>query len=76
MVFTMYTSRAEGNVNGEKFATFVRSCLLPVLQPFNYTNPHSVVILDNASIHHVKEISAIIEKQVLDYIFCPLIDQT
>ena len=48
---------AEGNVNGEKFATFVRSCLLPILQPFDYTNPHSVVILDNASIHHVEEIS-------------------
>ena len=48
---------AEGNMNGEKFATFVRSCLLPVLQPFNYTNPHSVVILDNASIHHVEGIS-------------------
>jgi transposase len=54
---------AEGNVNGDKFATFVRSCLLPVLQPFNYTNPHSVVILDNASIHHVEEISDIIEDE-------------
>ena len=42
---------ADGNVNGEKFAT-----LLPILQPFNYINPYSVVILDNASIHHVEEI--------------------
>ena len=54
---------AEGNMNGDKFATFVRSCLLPVLQPFNCTNPHSVVILDNASIHHVQEISDIIEDE-------------
>ena len=54
---------AEGNVNGEKFETFVRSCLLPVLQPFNWTNPHSVVIMDNASIHHVEAISEIIEDQ-------------
>ena len=54
---------AEGNVNGDTFATFVRSCLLPVLQPFNWTNPHSVVILDNASIHHVDAISDIIEDQ-------------
>ena len=55
---------AEGNVNGDVFETFVRNCLLPVLQPFNWTNPHSVVILDNASIHHVDAISDIIVDQV------------
>ena len=55
---------AEGNVNGEKFELFVRSCLLPVLQPFNWINPRSVVVLDNASIHHVESISDIIEGQV------------
>ena len=54
---------AEGNVNGDKFAIFVRSCLLPVLHRFNYTNPHSVIILDNASMHHVQEISDIIEDE-------------
>ena len=54
---------AEGNVNGDTFETFVRSCLLPVLQPFNWTNPRSVVIMDNASIHHVDVISQIIEDQ-------------
>ena len=53
---------AEWNLNGDIF-TFVRSCLLPILQPFNWTNPHSVVILDNASIHHVDVISEIIEDQ-------------
>ena len=31
-------------------------CLLPQLQPFNGTNARSVVILDNASIHHAKGI--------------------
>ena len=29
------------------------SCLLPILQPLNSVNVHSVVIVDNASIHHV-----------------------
>ena len=51
----------EGTVNGEKFADFVKSCLLPVLQPFNYCNLHSVVIMDNASIHHVQEVVDLIE---------------
>ena len=43
----------QGSVNGEKFKEFIRSCLLPILQPFNGVNVHSVVIMDNASIHHV-----------------------
>ena len=33
--------------------TFER-CLLPNLLPYNGINPRSVVILDNASIHHVE----------------------
>ena len=53
----------EGTVNGEKFADFVRNCLLPVLQPFNYVNSHSIVIMDNASIHHVEEVVDLIESQ-------------
>lgn len=38
-------------------------CLLPLLQPFNGINPHSVVIMDNASIHHVDDVTQIIETQ-------------
>ena len=44
---------AEGGVNGEVFLDFVRKSLLPILMPFDGLNTHSVVILDNASIHHV-----------------------
>lgn len=43
----------EGSVNGEIFLDFVRKCLLPILMPFNAINPNSIVVLDNASIHHV-----------------------
>ena len=53
----------EGTVNGEKFADFVQNCLLPVLKPFNYLNSHSVVIMDNASIHHVQHVVDLIESQ-------------
>ena len=42
---------------------FVMSCLLPVLLPFNWRNPRSVVIMDNASIHHVDAIATLIERQ-------------
>lgn len=50
----------EGNVTGEVFVTFVRNCLLPILQPFNGTNSHSVVVMDNASVHHYEQVLDII----------------
>ena len=53
----------DGTVNGEKFTAFVRDCLLPVLLPFNWTNPRSVVVMDNASIHHVDNVTRLIEGQ-------------
>ena len=37
------------------------STLIPVLNPFNGSNPLSVVIMDNASIHHVDEVTDLIE---------------
>ena len=38
------------------FNEFVQTHLLPILQPYNGSNPHSVVIMDNCSIHHVQEV--------------------
>jgi len=40
-------------IDEEEFCTFIECCLLPQLLRFNGTNPRSVVIMDNASIHHV-----------------------
>ena len=54
----------EGNMNGERFANFVKDVLSPHLMPFNGLNPRSVVIMDNASIHHVHEVIDLIETQV------------
>ena len=51
----------EGNVNGDKFLEYLRRSLLPSLMPSNGTNPRSIVIMDNASIHHVKEVVTTIE---------------
>ena len=46
----------EEGVTGDVFLDFVRKCLLPILQPFNGQNPNSVVVLDNASVHHVDSV--------------------
>ena len=49
-------------MHGDAFYNFVQTNLLPHLMPFNGTNPHSVVILDNCSIHHIGGIVEIIEE--------------
>ena len=60
-----------GSVDAEKFADFVEEALLPHLQPFNGVNPHSVVIMDNASIHHAHGIVDLIESTGALVIFLP-----
>ena len=44
-----------GTTNGDTFYDFIQENLLPLLMPFNGENPHSVVIMDNCSIHHIDE---------------------
>lgn len=53
----------EGTVNVEKFEDFISSCLAPIVQPFNGINPLSVVFMDNALIHHVENVTDLIENQ-------------
>ena len=44
------------SVNGEKFVEFICQCVLPIIMPFDGHNHNSVVIMDNASIHHVERV--------------------
>ena len=53
----------EGTVNGDKFEDFLRNYLVPLLLPFDGTNVRSVVIMDNASIHHIDGVKDVIENQ-------------
>ena len=54
-------SVVKGTVDGDKFY-FILKHLLPQLMPFNGINAHSVVVLDNCSIHHVEGITSMIEQ--------------
>ena len=45
-----------GTANGDAFYDFVQTHLLPHLMSFDGRNPHSVVVMDNCSIHHVQEV--------------------
>ena len=46
----------KGTVNGDSFYDFLRGTLIPMMQPFNGTNAHSVLIMDNCSVHHMSEV--------------------
>lgn len=45
----------EGGVSTDIFQTYLEEKLSLVLNPYNGSNPRSVVILDNVSIHHTSE---------------------
>ena len=49
-----------GTVNGDDFLDFIQRDLLPTLMPFNGTNPNSIVVLDNCSVHHVSGVASMI----------------
>ena len=48
-------------INGDFFCDFLERFLLPQLLPFDGINPKSVVLLDNASIHHVPRAISLIQ---------------
>ena len=49
-----------GTVNGDDFLDFIQRDLLLTLMPFDGTNPYSIVILDNCSVHHVSGVASMI----------------
>lgn len=51
-----------GTVDSYVFCDFVEKFLLPHLMPFNGINPHSVVVLDNCSIHHCETVTRMINQ--------------
>ena len=53
---------SQGTTNGSDFYDFVEKPLLPNLRPFDGTSSHSVVIMDNCSIHHTQEVVSLIEE--------------
>ena len=50
----------EGSVDGDLFVHFVEHSLLSILQPFNGSNARSIVVMDNASVHHVDRVVSLI----------------
>ena len=61
----------ESSVDGDTFYQFVSLKLLPLLMPFDGVNSHSIVVMDNASIHHVDGISELISSAGSLLIYLP-----
>ena len=59
-----------GGVSAATFDYFIGTCLLPHLQPFNGVNPCSIVVLDNASIHHASDMLPYVRDAGCLFIFC------
>ena len=60
-----------GSVTGNEFLTFIRNSLVPSITPFDGHSPRSIVILDNASIHHVAGVVMIQNAGALAYFLPP-----
>ncbi len=54
-------SMVEGGVSGDIFKKFLEEKRLAKLHPFNGTNPHSIIVMDNASIHHVQDVVELLQ---------------
>ena len=61
----------KGTSDGDIFYDFTQTHLLPYLMPYNGINMHSVVVLDNCSIHHVYEVRKAIEDVGALVLFLP-----
>ena len=51
-----------GGVDGTKFIDFIERHVMPTLMPFNGTNPRSIIIMDNCAIHHVPDVTDLIQQ--------------
>ena len=58
-------------VNGEHFYDFIRGYLIPQLLPFDGQNPRSVVVMDNCSIHHIQEVSELLNDTGIVLFYLP-----
>ena len=55
-------------VDGHIFESFIETSLLPILQPFG--NPN-IIVMDNASIHHVDKVTQLIVQTGASVQFLP-----
>ena len=61
----------KGTVDGSKFVDFIRGKLIGEMQPFDGENTRSILVLDNCSVHHVHEVSELLDEAGILHFFLP-----
>ena len=51
----------EGGVDGNNFCDYIERSLLPAMMPFDGVNPRSILIMDNAPIHHDQQVQDLVD---------------
>ena len=51
----------EGGVDGNNFSNYIERSVLPFMMPFDGVNPRSILIMDNASIHHGDQVLDVVD---------------
>ena len=63
--------QTQQTVGSSIFFEFVCGNLLPNSQPFDGTNSHSVVVMDNCTVHHVDEVKVLFSEAGILLLFLP-----
>ena len=58
-------------VSGKEFFDFLRGTLIPNMMTYNGTNPHSIIIMDNCSVHHIAEVRDLLHQAGILVLFLP-----
>ena len=58
-------------VNGDTFFDFLRGSLIQNMMPFNGTNPQSIIVMDNCSVHNVQEVKDLLWQAGIVVLFLP-----
>ena len=58
-------------VTGEVFLYFAMGSSIPNMLPFNGSNPRSIVVMDNASVHHTQEVITLFQSVGILLLFLP-----
>ena len=58
-------------MDGSKFVDFIRGKLIGEMQPFDGENTRSILVLDNWSVHHVQEVSELLDEAGILHFFLP-----
>ena len=59
------------SVTSEVFLDFAMGSLIPNMLPFNGTNPRSIVVMDNTSVHHTHEVISLFQSVGILVLFLP-----